>query len=303
MSLYHTHRPKTFDEMIGCTDTAQTLAEMVKREKVPHFILFEGPSGTGKTSLARILADALECADFDLKEMNSASYRGIDTIRELQQNIGLSPAMGKCRVYILEECHALTGDAQDCMLKMLEDTPSHVYFFLTTTDPIRLKKAILTRACRMVVRSLTESELEALCDRVVKKEKLKITSNIRTALVAAADGSARTLLVLLDQIINLPPDKQEAAIEAKKNEEKEFIDLCRALMNKTPWKATATIIKNLKGQPEDARRAILGYARNTLLADGSKLMAYEILRNFERNFYDSGTAGLTLACYETLHGN
>jgi len=121
------------------------------------------------------------------------------------------------------------------------------------------------------------------------------------AIVTAAEGSGRKALVLLENISHLSPKEQAEAVESAKAEETESKELCQALMTGKGWATVAGIIRNLKGEPENVRRAVLGYARNTLLNDGGKKRAYQMLLSFEKNFYDSGTAGLTLACYEVCH--
>jgi DNA polymerase-3 subunit gamma/tau len=304
MELYKKYRPKTLDAVVGNESTISALQNMIARKTLPQAILLHGPSGCGKTTIGRILKDELECLDIDFCEMNSSSFRGIDSIRDVCRNMNLAPS-GPCRIWFFDEVHKWTADAQDASLKMLEDTPARVYFFLCTTDPNKLKKAILTRCCEMPVRALTYNELEGLAQRVARREKITLSKDTLDSLVASADGSARMLLVLLDKIANLDQAQQASAIAQKLSEENEAIDLCRMLIKQASWKSIAEVLKNLKGDPEGIRRAVLGYARQVLLGAGgsdskTQSQAFMILQAFSENLYNTGDAGLVKACYEAI---
>lgn len=300
--LYKKYRPKRFEDLIGCTSTATALAAMVEKGTLPHTILLSGPSGTGKTTIARILKGALECHDFDYQEINSAKNRGIDTMRDIERTMYNAPAAGPCRVYLFDEFHKCTNDAQNAALKMMEDTPKHVYFILATTESNKLINAIVGRCSPMPVRSLTHNELEGLVRDVSKKEKLEIDEEVVDSLAAAANGSARTALVLLEKIFNLPVQERLAAIAEKQAEENQAIDLCRILIKGAKWRAVADILKNLTAEPDDVRWAVLGYARQVLLKGGADLQsAYIVIECFAKPFYDSKAAGLAAACYEAIH--
>ena len=299
--LYKKHRPRTLKAMIGTDSTATALENMLAQGTLPHTILFHGPSGCGKTTLARILKTRLECHDMDFKEMNCSDFRGIDTIREIARLMHLAPTGGKVRVWLLDEVHQLSRDGQHAALKILEDTPEHVYFLLCTTDPQKLLKTILTRCCEMPVRLLTHGELTKLVQRVCKREKADISEDTLEEIVNSAQGSARTALVLLDKVLNLKEEERAEAIQQKLAEENEAIELCRALIRKDPWKKITGILKNLKEDPEKIRYAVLGYARAVLLKK-KDLQAYNIILAFQDNFYDSKAAGLVRACFEAVFG-
>jgi DNA polymerase III subunit gamma/tau len=293
--LYLRYRPKSLDRLIGNESTVASLKNMLTRKTLPHALLFHGPSGCGKTTLARIVKAELGCHDLDYAEMNASSFRGIDSIRDVARNMNLAPT-GPCRIWLFDEVHKWTNDAQNAALKMLEDTPGHVYFILCTTNPERLIKAIQTRCCEMPVRALTYAELEMLAGRVARKESINLSIETTDSLVAAANGSARMLLVLLDKISNLDEAQRKEAIDAKVAEEEEGINLCRMLLKRASWKTITDILKNLKAEPESIRRSVLGYARAVLL-NKTDSQAVMVLQAFAENFYDSGDAGLVLACY------
>lgn len=299
--LYKKHRPKRLKRMVGNKETVHTLTNMLERNTLPHTILLSGPSGCGKTTIARILRAALECHLMDFRELNCSDFRGIETIREITRTMTLAPTGGLCRIYLLDEVHQLSRDAQHAALKILEDTPSHVYFFLCTTDPQKLLKTILTRCCHLPVRFLLEEEIELLVRRVSKKEEIVLDKSLVEDIAEHAQGSARQALVLLDKIRNLPKKDRAKALQHQGDEEAEAIELCRALIKKASWKTVAKILKQIKSEPETVRWAVLGYARAVLLSTKNH-QAYEVICAFENPFYDSKAAGLTRACYEACFG-
>lgn len=301
MELYKKYRPKKLERVIGNEETVLSLQNMMNRKTLPHTILFTGPSGCGKTTLARILKKELGCSDMDFKELNCSDFRGIDTIREIIRTMKLSPMNGPCRIWLLDEVHQLSKDGQNAALKMLEDTPDHVYFFLATTDPQKLIKTIQTRCCEMPVRLLTDDEMSSLLAKVARKEKASISESVFEEIIEVSMGSARSALVYLDKIINLPKEKQEEVLKVKISEENKAIDLCRALIKKENWSKIAGILKTIQEDPESIRWAVLGYARAVLL-NKPDYQAYLVIDCFQNHFYDSKHAGLVRACYECIHG-
>jgi DNA polymerase III gamma/tau subunit len=297
--LYKRHRPKSLERVVGNADTVVTLKNMIERKTVPHTLLFHGPRGCGKTSLARIVADELGCMEMDFKEVNSSSYRGIDTIREIQRLMQLNPVSGPCRVWILDECHQISKDGQNAMLKMTEDTPSCVYFFLCTTEPDSLIGPLRSRCFSMPVSLLTDQEQMIILERVMRKEQIVLSDTTKAEVVKWAMGSARDLLVLLETVAALPEEMRAAAIEKKIVELNEAIDLCRALIKKEPWVKIAKILSNLKGDPESTRYAVLGYAR-TVLLKGGDYQAYIVIDCFKDHFFNSKAAGLAHAAFTAV---
>ncbi len=301
MELYKKYRPTDFEAVLGNEQTVAALKNMLARKTLPHVILFHGPSGCGKTTLARILKGALGCHQLDYYEMNSGSFRGIETVRDVARSMSLSPTAGPCRVWVFDEVHKWTNDAQNAALKILEDTPSHVFFFHCTTDPQKLVKALQGRCCEMPIRSLTYDELTSLAKKVARREKIDLSRDVLDELVGGARGSARNLLVLLDKISNLSRDEQLAAIQQRVGEEAEGIELCRLLLKKDRWPRIAQVLKNLKVDPETIRWAVLGYARSVLLGSNKPdYQAYVVIDVFSKPFFDSKEAGLAAACYEAI---
>lgn len=300
MEIYKRYRPKTLDRVIGNQSTVSSLKNMLERNTLPHVLLFLGPSGCGKTTLARILTTELGCDDLDYTELNCSDFRGIDTVRSIMRKMNLAP-IGKCRVYLLDEVHKMSGDGQNAALKMLEDTPPHIYFFLCTTDPNKLIKTLRNRCTEMAVESLRDEQMDTLLLRVCKREKIELEDTIKEDIILSAQGSARMALVLLDKIASLAPEQRAEALAQKVAEENEAIELCRALIKGDPWKRIAEILRSIKGDPEAIRYAVLGYATAILLKGADNRKAILVLDCFKDNFYDSKTAGLVYAAYSVVN--
>ncbi len=305
MELYKKYRPKTFKEVIGQSSSVKVLQSFIKKNKLPHTLLFTGPSGCGKTTLARILRRELKCGKHDFTELDCADFRGIDMVRNIRSRIQQAPISGKCRIWIIDECHKLTNEAQNAFLKMLEDTPNHVYFMLATTDPQKLRRTIRTRSTEIVVRSLNSKSLNNLLVSTLILEQKKVPDEVIEKIIECSDGSARKALVLLNQVVGLR--NEDDMIEAIKatTAETQAIAIARALFNpRTKWSDMAKILKEtVNEEPEQIRWMVLGYAKSILLS-GGKLSgrAYLIIEAFRDHFYDSKWAGLTATCYEIIIG-
>jgi DNA polymerase III gamma/tau subunit len=236
----------------------------------------------------------------DLQEMDMGDLRGIDSVRDIKRQMGLAPLQGSCRVWILDECHRQTGDALSAMLKMLEDTPSHVYFMLATTDPQRLLKAILSRCMEFQVGPLQEESLVRLLRMVVRKEGKQVPLDILKSIALNSLGHPRNALVLLDSVIDLPEEQRQKAIEREASQQNQVIDLCRILIKGAKWRDVSKILSGLKDQePEGVRRAVLGYCSSVLLNEDSP-RAFLVLDAFKQPTYDIGWPGIVLAAYEAI---
>ncbi len=300
MELYKKYRPKKLKQMVGQNSSVKVLTTYIEQKKVPHAILFSGPSGCGKTTFARILRKEIKCSKFDFTEKNC---RKIEDIRQIRTRMNQAPMNGKTRVWLIDEAHQLTGDAQNEFLKMLEDTPKHVYFMLATTDPQKLKKTIRTRCTEIVVRSLIKKSMSKLLKHVCDKEKRKMPEDVVDEIIENSDGSARKALVLLDQVINLT--SEEAMMEAIKvtTGEIQGIAIARALFNpRTSWSDMAKILKETTNEePEQIRWMVLGYAKAIILSGGKLASeAYIVIDAFRENFSDGKPAGLAAACGKVI---
>lgn len=303
MSLYNKYRPSSLDQLVGNSSARATLKGMLEDPaKCPHTFLLTGPTGCGKTTVARIIASTLGVSETELKEINSADSRGIDTIREIHKRIQYKPILGKISVWIIDEAHQLTKDAQTALLKTLEDTPEYVYFILATTDPKKLKPTIRSRCSILEMKPLNDKEMFSLLRGITKKEDKSLTKVIYDNIIKYAEGRPREAIQVLEQVFNTDLDLQIEISTGMDLKRRESIELCRMLMSERPlWKKIAAVIKGIEDpEPESIRHHILGYAKSVLLSKGDAKSA-KVIQNFEEPFYDSRMAGLTLACWKCIH--
>lgn len=300
MSLYHKYRPTKLSEIAGNKTTVQILEKMLSGDNISQVFLLQGPTGCGKTTIARIIANKLGAKKFDLKEIDSGDFRGIDTIREIRQKSQYPPTVSKNRVWILDECHKLTNDAQNALLKILEDTPPQIYFILSTTDPHKLINPIKGRCTILQVEPLTESDMLLFLKRTAKKENEFVNRSILERVFYSSQGQPRDALQILEQIF-LVAEKDRMAMALQTQESRsQMVDLCRALIKNSDWGTIRVILQGLKKEnPESIRRVVLGYMQAILLKKDDKEAAI-IMEEFSEPVYDTGFPGIVLACYKSI---
>jgi len=307
MEIYKKYRPKSFKTMIGQDGAINTLQSFVDKGNIPHAMLMVGTSGCGKTTAARIMAKHLGCQSDDVEEINASDKRGIDDIRTLRRAAALRPMRGDARVFIIDEAQKLTDDAQNSLLKVLEDPPPTAYFILCTTDPHKLKAAVKTRCTTVKFGALNDIDMMKALTRVVKREAFKVPKSVLDEICASAEGSARKGLVLLEQIAELKSEADQLrGIADSTFDREESIKLARTLFAPKPqWSVIAVILKAIeKDDAEGIRRMILGYSRAILLKGGPMATkACATIEIFSDPFYDTGNAGLARACFEICHLN
>ncbi len=305
MELYKKNRPKKLEQLVGQDPIVNVLDRKLKKNNLPHTILLTGPSGCGKTTVARILKRRLKCSGFDWTEMNASKERGIEAVRTIDKRMRQAPLEGKTRIWFVDEAHKLSNDAQNAFLKILEDTPKHVYFILATPHPKKLIKEIHTRSTEFKLKGLDDEGLASILKAVSKKENFTLPKSIQKKIIENCDGSARKALVMLDQIIDLEEEDEMEKVISEAMHEIASYDLCKKLMNpRASWKDVAKILLPLqqqKAEPESIRYSVLGYAQSALLKGwGDRNRAYAILDAFRDHFYDSKFPGLVAACYEIV---
>lgn len=299
MSLYNKHRPTKLSQVFGQPAAVKILEGF---KTIPKALLFVGPSGTGKTTLARIVAKkAGVVLDPDFKELNAADIRGIDTIRDIRDSMRISPLKGEYKAYLFDEAHSLTKDAQNAMLKLLEDGPSWVYWMLATTEPGKLLPTIKSRCTEIKTSLLNDDDSARLLETIAKKESFKLCKEVKEKLVEVGQGSPRKMLVILESILGIKDEDEQLDAIQNSDSQATMIELCRLLFNRGKWKDVATLLKSLftEGgeEPETIRRVVLGYA-NAILLNSGKLEAFQAVEIFRDHVYDSGKAGITAQCYE-----
>lgn len=297
-------RPTTFKQVVGQREACAQLTALGKSEEgIPHALLFTGPSGCGKTTLARIVRRKLKCSDADFAEVNAAESRGIEMVRTIQGRVGLAPIDGESRVWLIDECHKLTSDAQGAFLKLLEEPPDHVYFMLATTDPEKLRRAIRTRCTEIRVRLLTEGEAEGLVLRVCEGRNIDPGEGVAKKIGEVCEGSARKALVLLQQVMGIADDARKIEALEKADAKKAAIEIARAVMARKGWGTVAAILRDCDEEPETIRWMMLSYFTKVALGGGKGAdRAVDVIEEFSDNFFDNKKAGLVAACYRATVG-
>jgi DNA polymerase-3 subunit gamma/tau len=226
------YRPQTFDDIVGQSHVTRTLKNAVEQNRLAHAYLFVGPRGTGKTSTARILAKALNCIhgptvtpcgkcdncreiaggnSLDVIELDAASNRGIDDVRELRDNVRYAPAKGRFKIYIIDEVHMLTKEAANALLKTLEEPPKHVIFSLATTEPEKLPITILSRCQRFDLHRIPTNLIAQQLQSIATKEKLILEAAAAHAIARGAEGGMRDAESMLDQLVAFCGEKIKEA--------------------------------------------------------------------------------------------
>ncbi len=208
LALYRKYRPGAFDEVRGQVEVVEALKAAVAAGKVAHAYLFAGGRGTGKTTLARILADALGTSDKDLWEMDAASNRGIDEVRALRDAVSTMPFDSHYKVYIIDEAHALTRDAWGALLKTLEEPPAHVIFVLATTELDRIPETIISRCQVFNFKKPSQAERQKLALDVAKKEGAQLSPSGAELVALMGEGSFRDTLGVLQKVLTISAGKK-----------------------------------------------------------------------------------------------
>ena len=223
VALYSKWRPQTFEEVVGQDFVVRTLSNAIRAGNIVHAYLFAGPRGTGKTSVARILAKAVNCAagptptpdntcpsclsiaagtSVDVVEIDAASNRGIDDIRELRDKVAFSPVESPKKVYIIDEAHMLTEPAWNALLKTLEEPPPHVKFIFATTQPQKILPTIISRCQFLPFQRISNIQIIEKLKEIAQQEKLEADEDVFLAIAKAADGSLRDAESILDELVS-----------------------------------------------------------------------------------------------------
>jgi len=285
------YRPKSFDEVVGQEHIVTTLINAIQSNRVAHAYLFTGPRGVGKTSMARILSKALNCKngptgtpcndcsicksitngnDIDVLEIDGASNRGIDEIRNIRQNVGYAPAISRYKIYIIDEVHMLTKEAFNAILKTLEEPPKHVKFIFATTSPNRIPDTVQSRCQRFDFKNISVSDISNRLGHICKAENVQVEKGVLQTIAKYAMGGLRDSESTLDQLSSFCLDKitlKDVYDVFGVVSEEEIASLIDSLANRNPGLAVK-IFHEITGNGKDIDGFIdqlLLYVRDLLL--------------------------------------
>ncbi len=293
--LARKYRPQTFEEVVGQKHVTETLQNAIRQKRVGQGYLFIGTRGVGKTTIARILAKALNCLSgdepvpvpccacencnsisdgsfLDVIEIDGASNRGIEEIRRLRDSVAIAPVSGRFKIYIIDEVHMLTREAFNALLKTLEEPPPHVKFFFATTEPHKIPATILSRVQKFELKRINWNDLLSYVEKIAKNEKVKIDKAAITVVAKAGSGSVRDALSVLDQVIALSGDKVSEDVVIGLlgwTDQEVFVNLNNAIVGQEVEKALDVVRRVIEkgSDPEQFILGMLQFLRNVMVAN------------------------------------
>ena len=301
MELISKYRPTLFKNVIGQGDICNSIQSALKQGRGRTFLL-AGPSGVGKTTIARIIAKKVGCTPINLHEVDGASNTGIDAMRGITSHFDYKSFDNSARVVIVDECHAISTQAWKSLLKSIEEPPEDVYWVLCTTEIGKVPKEVKTRSMTYELSPVARESLFQFLMTIAEKEKLPINKCAEGIDVLAdlAQGSPRLGLSMLAKTGHLTDEEEIADLcsEQGGGASKEAIHLCRLLMNgKSTWKEVQECIRDIASPPESVRIVVLNYMAAVALKKPKPINELAIMEEFAEPFQDrEGKAPILLAC-------
>jgi len=282
-------RPTRFREVIGNEDEIDAIADAIAKKR-HHTFLFTGPSGVGKTTLARISASQLGCTQTGLNEINAAKFTGVDDMRAVEDMAVYQPFGSPVRCIIIDECHSLSPQAWQTLLKVTEEPPAHVFWFFCTTNDTKVPPTIRTRSLVFALRPVPEKTLEKLVERICDRAKISLPEGVAELIAYEANGSPRQALAFLEKVDGAKDYRTAERNLQKAQPDGGVIQLCRFLCGrqKKHWKQAVVLLNDLKDDnAEGIRLVIVAYVTKAL--QGAKderdvLFFLNLLDNFSQPF-------------------
>ena len=320
-ALYRQWRPRDFEGLVGQEHVSVTLKNAITSGRISHAYLFTGPRGTGKTSTAKVLAKALNCeegptatpcnrcrscelinegAAMDVYEIDAASNRGIDEIRDLRENVKFSPAQSRYKIYIIDEVHMLTNEAFNALLKTLEEPPAHVVFVLATTEPHRIPATILSRCQRYDFRRVGVRELTDHLTHIARESGIQATPEALRLIALQSDGGVRDAVSILDQCSVLGNDgvTEKEVRDLLGLVGQEAVYRLYAAVAESDGAAGLAVLEEQMALGKDARQLLIelaGYCRSLMLFRASPNLDSPVLSAYGRDRLDADSRRLSHA--------
>lgn len=273
------HRPNKWEDVVGNEAEVRTLEARVRAGQ-HHAFLLVGPSGIGKTTLARIAAFELGCEQTGRMEIDAATNSGIDEMRKVQDMARYMAFGSPVRVVIVDECQGLSKSAWDSLLKMLEEPPEHLYWFLCTTDLRKVPATVQTRAMPFTLKALSDRELKTIINRVARDERIRLADKVEDVIIFEARGSARAALVYLDKVADARDAREAGELLNKVFDSDPVRAFCQFLVKpgKRSWAGAMKLLEALEDQdPEGVRIIICNYTAKALKSARDEKTACELL--------------------------
>lgn len=276
------HRPQGYQTVIGHKAAISSLRRF-RSSSYPHTMLFVGPSGVGKTTLARIFAKEVGCHANDLREVNAANFTGVDAWREVLNSLAYAPKSGNVTVVIVDECHMLSKQAWNSLLKDTEEPPAHVFWVFCTTEAAKVPKTIRTRAHEIVLERVGRADLRELVAGVCGVEEIALLDGAMTPLLEYADGSPRQALTGLAMIAGAETVDQVRELLQEPGETSQGVELSRLLYGRTAptWAALMKVLKAMDSpNAEGLRREVEAYGTKVVMNPKAGPEALSVLEQF-----------------------